>query len=357
MRTERGSYTIEGALAICIFTVCMMAVISIISIIRVEGEVQDALNRTAMQISQYSYAMEKAALSSTGQMVSQSISDAEADALSGLPSELVKVWNENKADLGKAVGGAALAKTLTAKNFSRKSASVWLEEEGVKGGFSGMQFSTTSLLNGGKLISVSVVYKLKVNTYGLFSKVLTIHECAETYALLPEEYLKGAGSGKNSSGKESSIWNENNFVRGQYFLKKIRENNAAKEVKPGQGIDLYDEKAGHYVEGFSMNVFSSMYKDRSEITKTMDEYASKLNKDIKNISKTIEMADGSTCKKTAAQKKTMIVVLPEEAESDAELQAVLGRAAAGASKKGITVQYLYDQKALAGNAETTEEQK
>lgn len=52
---QRGSYCIEGALTIFIFTACMMALLSLLLIVKVEGEVQDALNAAAIRLSSISY--------------------------------------------------------------------------------------------------------------------------------------------------------------------------------------------------------------------------------------------------------------------------------------------------------------
>ena len=50
-------YTVEGAFTIIIFTVLIMMLLSIINIVETEVEVQSAINQTAMQLSQYSYAV------------------------------------------------------------------------------------------------------------------------------------------------------------------------------------------------------------------------------------------------------------------------------------------------------------
>ena len=53
--SDRGSYSVEGALSLTVFTACLMALISILTIIKTEAEVGDALRETAMELSQYSY--------------------------------------------------------------------------------------------------------------------------------------------------------------------------------------------------------------------------------------------------------------------------------------------------------------
>ena len=54
---NKGMYTVEGAFTIVIFTVLIMMLLSIITIMETEVEIQSAINQTAMQLSQYSYAV------------------------------------------------------------------------------------------------------------------------------------------------------------------------------------------------------------------------------------------------------------------------------------------------------------
>lgn len=55
--SDRGSYSVEGALALTVFTACLMALISILTVIKTEAEVNDAVHETAMELSQYSYVL------------------------------------------------------------------------------------------------------------------------------------------------------------------------------------------------------------------------------------------------------------------------------------------------------------
>jgi len=360
-REERGSYTIEGALTITIFTICILALSSILIILKVEGEVQDALDRTALQLSQYSYAMEKAAGSTTGTLVQNAVETK-------MPSELLDVWNS----AGRSAAGAILAASSTKSNFNRDDIADWLTEQGVVGGMGGIDFSDSEILSDGQTIKIVAEYQLEVRTYNLFEKILTIREQAVTRALLPEEcYTKGTYSGEDpSSGDGDSdgagIWQANNFVRGQYFLKNLRAENSGQAVKTGQGIDLYDESSAHYVEGYSINVFQSSYstcngdaKDSAsyilnseEMEKTLAEYAAGMDKDIQDLNGSIEMEDGRTLAANTPSKKTMIVIVPEEAQESEELVSSLESAAKVVSDRyGVTIEYRYSEKAFVEESE------
>lgn len=357
---RRGSYSIEGALTITIFTICMLAFISIMSIMRVEGEIQDAIDRTALQISQYAYAVEKVENSETGSLIKNAVGSSEDSSAAALSATLRTLYS--MANSGGNPESAALAGLLTSRNFSRENASEWLGEQGLEGGYKALDFSDCNILGRGNNVTIIVTYQLKVKTYGLFEKTLNIRQRAETVALLPED-LAAAGDGSET---EENIWQQSNFVRGRYFLKKIRENNGGKEVKEGVGIDLYDMASGHYVEGYSMNVFTAGYSshsgegvtaaaytpNRAAISKALSEYAADMNKDINKLGATIEMADGSTEKVMPAKTKTLVLVLPKEAEDNPAIQASLTEAAsAAAQKSGVTVRLLYDEYALKEESE------
>jgi len=340
-----------------------MAIISILSILKVEGEIQDALNRTAYQMSQYAYAVDVVANSET---VGTLKSAAEESTLAQkIPTEIYKIVSGTVSDTVP----EALAKSMTLRNFARDNVDEWLQNQGVQGGSSGLDFETTQLLQDGKILKVSVVYRLQVNTYGLFEKVLTIHEQAETVALLPEDYSGGAGSSGKDDGEEtsSSIWQESNFTRGKYFIQKIKESNPDQDVKAGQGIDLYDPDTGHYVEGYSMNIFRSTYStsggdpsnpnsytpNAEAIQKMLEEYAKDMEEDLGSLGDTVEMTDGRMLPKVAAQKKTMILILPEEAKKNSALTDSVKAAANQVEKSyGITVDLRYSEKALEQEADS-----
>ncbi|MBR5753972.1 MAG: hypothetical protein IKX83_05760 [Clostridia bacterium] len=360
-----GSYSIEGALALTVFTICMMALLSILNVIKVEAEVHDAVHETAMELSQYSYVLGR----------TEYLKDAAEDHLEGLKKLLSSEEGEGEySDL--ALTGPAVAKLLTRENFPREGVDAWLKDEGVVGGYEGLDFRDTQVLLDGKTIVIAVSYDLKINTYGLFDKVLHQRIAAATYGLLPTD---SALKAMRARPEETSVWQDTNFVRGQYFAKKVRE--AAQygtAVKPGQGIDLFDASTGTYTEVESINVFLPTYSSQQDagsgsggdtgpgngagssfadptsyaprsdqIEKALFGYAKGLNKDISKLGKEVVLADESVVATVPAQKKILILIVPEETANRGAINDTLKRAAAEAQKKyGVTVELRYEQKAL-----------
>lgn len=334
--TNRGLYTVEGACTIIIFTALIMMLLSIITVIETEVAVQNAINQTAMQLSQYSYAV--------GNEVN--IESDEEASLKGIIGSFAR----------ETVGfttGSAVCETLTRDRIDEKSLNL------VDGGFSGLNFSVSNVLGDGKTITVIVIYKINVNTFGLTDKSLNICQQAKTAAWLPyyAETLAAEGTGGSSN---SSIWKDSNFSRGQYFVKQEKEKYKENSVKSGQGIDLYFKETGKTVEIYSLNVFSSTYSYNSGdssnpsdyspksdgIKKTVYQYVKDYKKDISNCGGSITMESGAE-ERFSAGEKELIIVVPNEAKSVPGMDEIFNEMRTEiASKNDINLKIVYSEDAL-----------
>ncbi len=348
--SDCGSYSVEGAFSITIFTVCILAAFSILSIIRVELEVQDAINQTAIELSQYTYAV--------GKVIP--LSDTENDA-TDLSGTLQSIFMDQAREAAAEGVGAPLAKSLAKKHFSRTEWESWLQEQGIEGGYAAFDFSGTSILGDGKTISIVVTYPLQVQTYGLFSKQLTICQTAETLALLPENAsLLEALRNQQGEETEESIWKSSNFIRGRYFINQLKSENAGQAVASGVGIDFYDAGNAVYQEAYSINLFSSTYStcsgDVAELSsyslnqeateKQIQQYANRLEKDILALNGTILMESGQEQEAVPAKRKILLLILPEECQKNETMQTGLQQIKADLQKQGTEVEYRYEQEAL-----------
>ncbi len=346
--SNKGSYSIEAALALTIFTACLMALLSILNIIKTEAEIGDAIQETAIEISQYSYVDGR----------TEYLKDYALDKIPGLQN-LLGEDTEGLSDLS--LTGPGVAKLLMKKNFSRENVDEWLKSQGIRDGYEGFNFLGTQVLMDGKTIKIAVSYDLEVQTFGLFQKTLHMNSAAVTYGLLPTDSALRAGRNKNQE-QESSIWQESNFVRGQYFANEVRnEKQYGVPVKTGQGIDLYNAGSGTYAEVYSMNVFSSTYATTSyapkveSIEKALFGYATDLRKDISGLGKELVLADGSSVKPVKAQRKILILIVPEEVKQYGAMGSALQSTANAVKEKyGVTVDLRYEQKALLKNGEESE---
>lgn len=302
-----GSYCIEGAFTITIFTICMMVLLSLFSIIKVEGEVQDALNESALELSQFSY--------STG--------------------------------MEHPVSGPI----LVSKNFHKDNLSAWMSEQGVSAFYPVLKTEQDT-------IKLQVNYLIKVNTYGLFRKVLPICQTAELDAMLPEN-LRSLYDGAGGAGGDS-IWKKPPFQRGRYFIGNLRSVQAAQAVKPGQGIDLYNPTTGAMTEQVSMNLFDPYYSILSGDDKLPDSYSPKresierelinygrdFTKDVRKLKGSIEMKNG-THHSVKEGPKHMILTVPLEAKDNPQMEQILQQVSGELKTKyGISVEVQYLEEAL-----------
>ncbi|MBQ8063310.1 MAG: hypothetical protein IJ230_05170 [Clostridia bacterium] len=352
---DRGSYTVEAALSLTVFTACLMALLSILTVIKTEAEISDALHETAMELSQYSYVYGRT-----------EYLKEEAEERLPVLQQLLGSDDEGFSDL--ALTGPAVAKFLTKENFSKENADEWLKKQGVEKGYEGLDFMDTQVLMDGKTIRIVANYNLKVQTFGLFEKTLHQRAAAVTYGLLPTDAALKAGRQKPA---ESTIWQESNFVRGRYFAEKVRS--AAEygaPVKPGQGIDLYDAASGTYGEVESINLFLPSYATspsgessadaraaaftprKEAVEKALFGYVKGLSKDISTLGKEVTLADGSTVKTVQPRRKILILVVPEEVKQNKSMKSLLSSLAEQAQvRQGVTVEVRYEQKALVQNRE------
>ncbi len=336
---NRGSYSIEGAFTIVIFTACMMALLSLFTIVKLEGEVQDSLNETARTLSASSYAMGK-----------------ESNGLSG--TLLGNFLDPNGVKEGT-VASDLLVRSLVLKNFHREDTSSWLKEQGVRGGSGGIRFQETSLFSDGRTIEVCAVYTVKVNTYGLFRKELTIRQTAVTDALLPEDYRSLWDSGRSGAGAES-IWKKPAFTRGRYFIGNLRSTAGGSAVKSGQGIDLFDPGTGELTEQYTMNLFSPYYSSQAgawndpgsytpryeSVERELINYGRDFTKDVRGLNGSVRTEDGKNYPVSGGTKK-MILVVPVEAQQNTAMQSMLDRMKVLLQKTyGIEVEVRYLEEAL-----------
>lgn len=333
---NEGLYTVEGALTIVIFTALIMMLLSIIMIIETEVEVQSAINQTALQLSQYSYAV--------GNEVD--ITTSEETTLKGI------IQNAKREAVGFTMG-SALCEMLIRDRVDEKAVSQ------IDGGFFGIDFSFSNILGDGKTITIIAIYKINVNTFGLVDKTLNICQKAQTVAWLPY-YADTLASPDLAQGGNCSIWNETNFARGQYFVSEEKEKSRECSVEPGQGIDLYYKSSGKVVEVYSLNVFDSSYSyndgdlskasdyspNEESIKKQINRYVKEYKKDISDCGSSITMESGAE-EKFSPKEKELIIIVPSEAKGQEAFESVFDNLKSEIkSKSGIDLKIVFSEDAL-----------
>lgn len=332
---SRGLYTVEGAFTIVIFTVLIMMLLSMMTVVQAEMEVQNALDQIAMKFSEYSYLV--------GDEVE--ISSDESTTLKTILQDVKREVLSNS--LGSEACDLMIRDLIDEKKLNL-----------VIDGIDGIDFEGTSILGDGRSIKVQANYSIKVDAFGFVDKKLEIVQKSQTMAWLP--YYSDTLSPAPVSDGKGSIWNDTNFARGQYFVNEQKAQYKENEVKPGQGIDLYFDDVGKVTEIYSLNVFNDTYSkfsgdngnpnsyvlNEEEVQEQLEEYLRAFKKDIKNCDGKIEMASGAETRLTVNYKE-IILVVPVEAKENSELNSNLeSMCKAAGEKEQIDIKLVYSEEAL-----------
>ena len=283
MAEHRGSYSVEAALALSVFTALIMMLISLIPIVQVNSAIGHSVSEVALELSENAYDTKKF-------LEEKSEYFDSADWCKELVRERLKTESSNPDS--------------------------WLKLKGISNGMDGIDFSSTVILDGENEIDIFLKYEININTFGFAKKTISMKNEAKTKAWLPYDFSFESIHTDDGVG----IWQQNEFVRGKYFVKRIKALHPEKGVKSGQGIDLYDESENKVSEIFSMNIFSKSYLtgdteiNVDAVLEQFEKYISDFEHDIDSLSGTVEMGNGEK-RKFKATKKELIVVFPLEAES------------------------------------------
>lgn len=255
-----------------------------------------------------------------------------------------------------------LCKALVPKYItSSGDADAILEKMGVVDGLDGLDFRMSSFLSDQRSINVVVVYQIKVNGFGVFDDTLVVKQTASTAAWVTGTRLEEANDA-------TSNWEKGDLECGKEYVDKVQGENPHKAVKEGVGVDIYDQDTNTFTSVHSMNVFSATYSDyqkvasndadpdnyslkKSKIKSTVKGYANNLLDNVNKIDENITMEDGTQCQTALESVRhrnaEIIIVVPEEAKSNADNLAILNEIAAEIeAETGVKVNITYRDKAL-----------
>ncbi|MBP1565734.1 MAG: pilus assembly protein [Oscillospiraceae bacterium] len=386
IKTFKGSVTVEASLALPIFLLGFVLILSLVRIIRVESMIQHSVNRMAIELSEYCYAADKLSLTDaivksnmtvgeaveniagmTGLMSDETSEDSEGMAVI---TELTDFLLGDTADMaisGPIVEGIChmLMPKYIAENKTK--ADKYLEElSGIT--ISDIDFRYSTLLKDGKSVKLTAIYNLKLNTFGFFEDDMkfTMQNNASTAAWLgnmtKKETEEEESEAEEEEENEPTKWKLLNFERGKAWVAQIKSENADKATAAGKGIHLYDEKEGVFTTIRTVNVFSQTYSsydsslsgaaafklNEKEFRGVLRGYAKEVLKDTSNVGGDIKMEDG-TVKTilTKNRKSALIVVIPEEAKENEELyNSILEIGKSISDEHKVKIDFVFSEKAL-----------
>ena len=422
---ERGSFTIETILSLSVFMFAFVTLVSLSNIARLESTTQYAIDQTAKEISRYCYIADKANLlvhpsdgsekkmdsidnavqsmydfsdvmsdttskftGTTGSDFSSKLSEIAGSVSKDDFSQMKSAAQNMYQSFGTVLEDPKGAISALAEMFASKASKAFisrivaqplckilsqkymvvngeldtaLKKMGVVDGIDGLDFSMSTFLMDERSINVVLVYKVKVKGFGFFDQEMVIKQTASTAAWLSDT--------TNAKIKDTtSFWQEGQFERGKDFVQQLQDENTGKAVKPGVGVDLYNQDTNTFTTVNSMNVFLSSYSDyqkisddnlqnykpkKSQIKAAAKKYAVKLVNDVDKIDVDIKMEDGTVCQ-TAKEdvkhrSKEMILVVPEETADNKEMVSTLNEIVSEIEQEtGVKVKITYRQKAFGG---------
>jgi len=372
-----GSVTIEATLALTVFILGYLCIISLVYAVRAESTVQYGIDRAASEISRYCYAAERLSLTQyiqkAGMTVGEAVENIGGFTNPGKASSGCDSSSGNRiSEMAAALSGGACISGIAGEPFFRAVFSgciaenrteadrVLTELAGITAG--DIDFHYSSVLRDGKTVEIVAVYKVKLKTFGLFGKKgisLKMKNTAVSSAWV-------TGERNNVSGNSSSKWSLSSFERGKAWVAEIKSENSRDAVKGGKGIDLC--KTGKYTMINSVNVFARTYSECSTgesdnpedyslneaaFCKTLGGFASELLRCIREKGSSLQYENGIHVPDwSSSASAELIIVVPSEAGESASLKNALVRAAdTVCAQTGVSVRYEFREKVFSDKTE------
>ncbi len=375
-RANKGSLTIEASLSLSIFLFAFVTLLSFINIARTESRIQHAINQSAKELSYYLYVFDQAVVLEERGVAEEDIEvmvdnliqmnqfigeggyppqfaetnqqQMQVTASSSTPAEVIgwltEVALNDPASITSNIVAETLASQLVPKYLYPGSTMAEIDQQlkslHVVDGLSGLDFKQSSLLADGESINIVVEYRIGSMIPSFFNKDIVISQTASTATWTDERQII------------TSKWQLNNVERGQAFLAEIRAENPDTAVKPGQGIDLYNN--GVCTSIFTVNLFTPSYSgvdsasnytlNHSRVRSTTRTYAAEAVEQTLGLGDRIEMLDGQMIEIATPLNTTVLMIVPEEAQRfQTELETI---ATEIELEKGVTIEWQYREPAL-----------
>ncbi|MDO5560973.1 MAG: pilus assembly protein [Oscillospiraceae bacterium] len=375
---EMGALTIEASLALPVFLVGFIVILSLAAVVFTEYTVANGVNQTAAEIARYCYITQRISDSQEGELLNEGLDDLitnvvkisslnsdeqDADCETGSLIKSLAMLTSNRAAnnvLGCRITDILCRRLITkyiggsreeADSFLLRAAGITLDD---------IDFRGSSVLKNSKEVNVVAVYRVKINTFGLFE--------SDRFSFIMENSACTCALGVRDITDEKtyckSKWMLGNFERGSAWAYEIKSEHQEKAVCPGSGIDLYDSSTNTFTQIYSVNIFAQSYteyeacygKSGADCYKLKNKYyeefagtcAKEVIKNMNNISSGVSMEAGTALpSEKSGRSAAMLFVLPQETEYNENLLNEINQISQKISKKtGVKIEYTFREKAL-----------
>lgn len=349
---ERGSFTVEAALALPIFMFAFLTITSLATAARAESITQYAIDQTAKEISQYCYIAYRAGLTPAVSQAANDKADKMDDAIQSV-FDFSDTLQGNSGGQGQS--GAADLQTAISNVSSQVQSGDPQYYQKVGKAAQDLYAQCGDVLKDpkGTIMALAQITATKAATQ-IVSRVIAQPLCR---ALVPK-YITSSGNAdallKNmgvdngldglnfnlstflmdertinvvvvyqiklngfgvfpqtitvkqtactaawiqskslAQAAEESYWSLPPLERGKMFAAELRNEDPQKAVKAGKGIDLYDESTNTFTAVYSMDVYAASYSDFDNGTYTLkeSEVKNQVRKYAEELQKSVQAVD------------------------------------------------------------------
>lgn len=336
---NRGSITIEASLVLTIFIIFFVILHSISLSIMFESVTRKALFETGISISTYSQMID--ILDNSKKIKTEKIDTKKyIDLLKeGFDDsnliDLIKLAKDDGINLSK----NAIIKNMISKIFRNRLNNYIkiknFEKFGIKDGLQGFNFKNISILESDNIIELELEYSFNLDKYNFFN-----HSNKVNQKILINAWTD------NQAENNKSIWNKSNFVRGRYFADLLR--NKGIGIKPGYGVDIFNNDTNTLIQVFSLNIFNKSYSTKTgekyrikeEFLNQIKIYYKELKKNVSRLKNPLKTLDGNNINIKNPNSK-LLIILPLETEEYTDIKNIISEI----NKIG-NIEILYLEKAL-----------
>jgi hypothetical protein len=327
-KENKGAMTLEATIAVPVFMFAVLSIAFFTRVIYIQNHFQSALNKTAVELSTYSYLYHVSNLSKLHNDFSDVLNVMEnlsntSNTPSNQPANILsnfakKEFQEQKGFLLESLVKKRLKENLNASIFKPTNVGAYIVVSTVDP-LDSISFKGSNLFDDNKTIDIMVSYKVKIKLPIDFIEPLTINQRA-----IIKGFLGGDNSSRNSVLFEDLYANEDNEYGDLWNNEKYSPMERGKIITKLE-LSKIDLGTDELFEVRSIDISLKSYDTEQKLLYTMKSEINKLYaKSNKN--------------KAQNRKKTLLIVVPQGALQNIP-SSLITKASEYSNVKGITLQF------------------
>lgn len=343
VKKRKGIITIEASMIMSIFFLGFVFLINLTISVYVESQTKKALNSMALQLGHFSYIVEELGyldeistgediqiLESAGEIINKGVIDKAGDI------DFRDIYEKFKSLLiSKAIYNA---KDTLSNQILKKFAEIELNNDKgiiakhIENGLSGLSFKGSKIHEKPGEIELNIEYNLPIK--GIINIPVSRKVRQAAYIKTNNEII----TSNESNDAENSIWHASNFDRGRFFVEYFKKNTSDIVLKSGQGLDFYNPDTNTIKQMYSLNVFKQSYSElvdgkyiirEESVRKMLKTYYNEMQDNVIKSKNSLTLSDDTTVETNNAVNLNLIIVIPNEAANNPQLEVIIDDFRAG----------------------------